>query len=133
MATTGGAGSPTAEDLLEAAGRLSTAELDRFVPEVIALRARRAAPVLAERESELLAEINRGLPRELREPFAQLVEKRDARTLTPGEHVELIRLSDKVEEFQAHRLQLLADLAQLRGVTLDQLLKDLGIAPQPIA
>src|SRR5262245_11717714 len=95
------AGLPTADELLEAASRLSPSELDRFVPQVIALRARRAAPVLGARESELLAEISCALPEDLRQPYARLMEKRDFRTLTPGEHDELIRLSDEVEAFQA--------------------------------
>jgi len=124
------AGSPTADELLAAAGRLSPSELDRFVPQVIALRARRAAPVLGARESELLAEISCALPEDLRQPYARLLEKRDFRTLTPGEHDELIRLSDEVEAFQARRLERLAELAQLRGVTLDQLLSHVGIAPR---
>jgi hypothetical protein len=72
------------------------------------------------------------LPDELRQPYARLLQKRDARTLTPAEHEELIRLSDAVETFQARRLELLAELAQLRGVTLDTVLQDLGIAPRSI-
>jgi hypothetical protein len=131
MSTPSAAGSPTAEDLLDAAGRLSPSELDRFVPEVIALRARRAAPVLGDRESELLTEIGRGLPDELRQPYTRLVRRRDARTLTPGEHEELVRLSDAVETFQARRLELLMELAQARGITLETILGELGISPLP--
>lgn len=128
---TGTTASPTADELLEAAGRLSPRELDRFVPQIIALRARRVAPVLGDRECELLAEINRGLPNELRGPYARLVEKRDAETLTAAEHEELIRLSDAVESCQARRLETLIELAQCRALTLDELMRELGIVPQP--
>jgi hypothetical protein len=120
----------SAEELLSAVEQLDPAELDRFVDRVIALRARRRTPCLGHDETELLRQINQGLPPAVRARYQELIGKRDARTLTPEEHDELLRLTDEVEEAEASRAQALDDLARLRGRSLSSLMQDLGI-PSP--
>jgi hypothetical protein len=61
--------------------------------------------------------------------YRELVVRRDARTLTPAEHTELIRLTDAVEGYQADRAAALAELAARRGQTLGELADALGLAP----
>jgi hypothetical protein len=113
--------------ILEAVDKMSLPELEKFLSQVIALRARRKAPHLSVKESELLIKINQGLPAELRSRLDQLVAKRRANKLTSKEHTELLRLIDKLEEAEAKRAKALAQLAQLRGVSMTALMRDLGI------
>ncbi len=117
----------TEEDLLNAARQLGTEELDHFVRRILDLKARRSAPALPEREAELFLAINRGLPADLRARYEALIVRRRAEALTPEEHEELLRLSDEAEEMQAERLAALAELAQLRGTTIADLMARLGI------
>ena len=117
----------TEEDLLNAARQLGTEELDHFVRRILDLKARRSAPALPEREAELFLAINRGLPADLRARYEALIGRRRAEALTPEEHEELLRLSDEAEEMQAERLAALAELAQLRGTTIADLMARLGI------
>jgi hypothetical protein len=56
-----------------------------------------------------------------------LSSKRDAESLTPGEHEELIGLSETIEAADERRLQFMAELAKLRGVSLRTLRAQLGI------
>jgi len=119
----------SADDLLQAVGQLDPTELHQFVLRVLALRARRQAPSLPCSESELFQQINEGLPQPVWERSKGLIEKRRQQTLTGEEHEELIRLTDQVEKQEAKRAEALVALAQLRHVSLTQLLTELGIRP----
>jgi hypothetical protein len=113
--------------LLEAVGQLSPPELDRFVAEVLKLRARRGLARLGATESELLSRINQGLPDGLRERYAELIDRRRDESLTPEGHQELLRLTVEAERLEGDRLSALAELARARGIPLRALMDDLGI------
>ena len=121
----------TSRELLKAVAKLPPRELNRFVAEVVALRAR--APRLSHTESELLTKINRGLPSDLQDRYDELIGKRSEATLTEPEHDELLRLTEQVEAWDVERVELLAELARSRKTTLPALMKDLGIKPPPHA
>ena len=70
-------------------------------------------------EAELLLKINQGIPPDIQERYNALITKRRCSpgsaisapgehrrnlTLTPDEHAELLRLSDKVEALAAQRV-----------------------------
>ena len=90
------------------------------------------APLPA-REAELLQQINAGLPADVWAEYRALVGRRHDGTLTAGELQALVRLSDRIEEANALRIALVAELAGLRGVPLDTLLRDLGLPGGPHA
>lgn len=115
------------KQLVQAVERLGAGELDRFADQVAALRARRHAPMLSEDESALFAIINTALPEDKRQRLAELVELRSSEALTTGAHSELLELQQQLESLHADRVKALADLAQLRGVTLTVLMEQLGI------
>jgi hypothetical protein len=118
------------DELVKAVAQMSTAELDQFAARVIALRAERHGPRLPAREADLLRQINQGLPEELLRRYEELVAKRQGETLTPEEHVDLLRLSGQVEELERRRLEALVELAQQRQMPMGTLLQQLGI-PAP--
>jgi hypothetical protein len=78
-------------------------------------------------ESALLVRINQGLPSENRDRMRMLIGKRDDETITAEEWRELVSLTDRLELLHADRLAALAELAKLRGVTLDEVMSQLGI------
>ncbi len=119
------------EDLLKAVEQLDLPELEQFVAQVIALRARRQAPTLPAAEADLLVRINQGLPAAIQQRYDELVAKRRAEQLSPAEHAELLRLTDQIEQREAERVQHLGQLAQVRGVSLSRLLDDLGLGARP--
>jgi hypothetical protein len=55
------------------------------------------------------------------------VAKRDDESISPLELEELTMLTDRLELLQADRLAALAELGNLRGVTLDEVMRQLGI------
>jgi hypothetical protein len=115
------------DELLRAAEHLAPAELERFASQVLALAAHRRAPSLSHDETELLQAINQGIPPEVQARYAALIARRREGTLTPEEHAELVRLGDDVEIMDARRAEHLAELARLRGVSLDDVMASLGI------
>jgi hypothetical protein len=121
------------DQLLKAVEQLSLPDLERLMFQVIALQAQRKAPSLSKDETQLLLKINQGLPRDVQQRFDELVAKRQTETLTAEEHGELLRLTDQIEKSDARRVKYMAELAQLRGVSLTVLMEELGIRPPAYA
>jgi hypothetical protein len=116
------------DQLLRAVEQLNAQEFDAFLRQVITLWAQRQDPKLSAAEKKLLRKINEGLPEQVRQRYGELIVKRDAETLTPQEHKELLRLTDLAEERQAERVAALAQLARKRNAPLAKLMADLRIA-----
>jgi hypothetical protein len=114
-------------DLLTAASSLAAADFERFVSDLLALRAQRGAPRLSSAETQLLLRINRGLPPDLRARYDALRAKLLASTLGEDEHAELLRLTAELERLQVERIAALTELSQLRGQKLGALMDELGI------
>jgi cation transport regulator ChaC len=119
------------DKLLNAALQMSQSELEQFVSRLFSLKAREYAPTLSERESELLLKINQGLPPQTRQRLNELIEKRQAYSITQDELQELRQMTDRIEKSDAERLKLLIELAALRNVPLDDLIIQLGLKPYP--
>jgi hypothetical protein len=119
----------SSEQLLSAARQLPPHEFDRLFNQLTQLRAERVAPVLSAAESRLLRQINLPLPTEIQQRYDALLARRDAQLLTEAEHVELLQLTDQVESLEAERMGHLIELAQVRHVSLDELLVQLGLQP----
>jgi len=121
------------DELLKAVGQLSQPDLEQFVFQVIALRAKRQAPGLPRDESELLLKINEGMPPDIQARYNDLIAKRQDETLTPDEYKELLRLTQQVEKLEVRRVEYLAELARLRRMSLTALMENLGIRPPTYA
>ncbi len=117
------------DDLLKAIGQLDKRNLERLLQNILVLVAGRKAPSLPQNEAELLQKINQGFPQEIQQRYCSLVTRRKSETLTDAEHAELLRLTDQVEHLEKQRIEYLAELAQLRRTTLNQVMQQLGIQP----
>lgn len=115
------------DEVLKGVERLETKELEQFLTQVMAIRAQRRAPSLPQEEAELLQKINQGVPPKVRSRYDELHKKLLDETLTPDEQQEFIGLSDQIEFADAERLKHLVLLAQLRNVTVDGLMDQLGL------
>ncbi len=117
------------DELLNAVEQLNLPDLEQLMSQLITLQARRKSPNLSKNESELLLKINQGLPLNIQNRFDELVSKRQAEMLSPAEHQELLSLTDRIEKSDARRVEYMAKLAKLRGISLSALMKDLDIRP----
>jgi hypothetical protein len=115
------------DEVLNGVAQLKINELEQFADRVIALRARRRAPSLSGDEAQLLQKINAGLPTEVWRRYEELNAKLHEETITPEEHTELLELIDKIELADAERMKHLIELAQLRNVSVEMLMDQLGL------
>jgi hypothetical protein len=113
--------------LVQAAEQLSETELRHFTSQILALNAKRTAPSITQVEAELLVHINSRLPGDVQRRYDELLDKRDAETLSDAEHEDLLRLTKQVEAFDVARVEALSQLAARHGVTLSALMRQLGI------
>lgn len=123
----------TPGQLLEAVEQMTPEDQDRFVDEVLALRAGRRVRRLSTRESELLETVNKGLTAAERRRYDTLVTRREDEDLTGEENAELLRLTDELESLNVERMKALSSLAGLRQVPLRTMMQELGIKPHPHA
>lgn len=115
------------DQLLSSISELETPALEQFVGEVNSLLAQRKAPVLPQREAELLEQINQGLTEETQQRYDALQIKLQDEEITPKEHQELLSLIGTVEAATVKRLESLVELSQLREIYLDTLMEELGL------
>ena len=115
------------DDVLKSVAQLESKELEQVVDQFIALQARRRAASLSPTETDLLQQINQGLSPIVRARYEELNAKLHEDTITPAEHEEFLRLSDQIEQADAERLRHLIALSQLRQISLDTLMDQLGI------
>jgi hypothetical protein len=128
---------PELEEVLRRSAQRAGLPPDGYVLKVLQERllggGGRLPPHLSPEETKLLQQINQGLPPETWARYRALKEKRDARTLTPEEHAELLALTNEVELWNARRLELVLALAQLRQIPLRAMMDELGLTPPPYA
>ena len=115
------------DQLLEAVGRLSSAELETLQKEIAQLRSPQRTNSLSKQEADLLLNINNLPSPQADARYQELLAKRQEDKLTKSEYQELITLSDRYEQYDTERIKHLVQLAKLRKVTLTNLMDQLEI------
>ena len=118
---------PDTEALLREQAARAGKDISQYLTGLIKSSPRRPATALSVQETPLFHTINRGFPAEFWQRLRILDAKRIAEMLTESEHQELILLAEEVEKAQADRIAALAELAQLRGMDIDEVMLQLGI------
>ncbi len=90
----------------------------------------RRAPGLPNRESELRLRLQTLFPPEQTHAYRTLCDKSDAQTLTASEREQLLALLEQRDHQNAERLEIAAELAQLRDIPLREMMAQLGIRPE---
>lgn len=115
------------QDILKGLSKSSLPDLEEFLNEVSTLIARKKVKNLSEREIELIKVIYQKQPVEFKEKYDLLYQKLQSETISEEEHEELLTLMESSENYNNQWLEALVELAQLRGVTIFELKKQLGI------
>ena len=76
-----------------------------------------------------LPQIETNLIQKINQSLSQIEWQRQAEALTPDEQVELIALSDQIEEANVKRIEYVAELAKIRQTTIPAMMKELGLKP----
>ena len=70
------------------------------------------------------------MPLALRERWVTLLEQQQTRGLSEPERTELLSIVDTIELKEAERASLLSELAQARGISVLELVTQLGLRPR---
>ena len=120
------------KELLEAVKQLPPKEFDAFINGALSVRGHPKSATLSPKETKLIKQINRGLPVDLCKRQARLVGRLKRGTLTSAEHEELMTLTHQAESRDAERAAALLELAELRGLPVRMLMKQMGIQAPPV-
>ncbi|MFO7631722.1 MAG: hypothetical protein R6W76_04230 [Caldilinea sp.] len=116
------------DTLLNSLQQLNAEELTELAQHAARLGARRRAPNLTQAETDLLLEINQGIVSpEMHRRCAELTKKQRAGGLSDQEQAELMTLVDEIELLNARRLGYLVELANIRQISVDELMASLQI------
>lgn len=116
--------------LLRDAAQMPIPELERFMKDINALLLRKRTQDKTLRERQLLYKINNTvLDTAKTERYQVLVEKLELGTMTDEEHTEFDILATREEKLRNQRVKYMIELAQLRSVTLPQVMESLGLIP----
>ncbi|MCU0348394.1 MAG: hypothetical protein MUC59_15750 [Saprospiraceae bacterium] len=121
------------EDLLKGAAQMGTEDLEKFMDRLGSMLARRKAPKPSERELELLKMIYEPLKAKTQRRYDLLNAKLQVESITPNEHQELLTLVEAAEGHNADWLKALIELAQLRGISVEDLMVQLGLGQSKAA
>ena len=119
------------DKLLEAVKQLSPAALEDFQEQINHLIASQYSASLSKKEADLLLKINRPSARQGDIRYQELLVKRQNESLTETDYQELIALSDHYEQENTERMKYLIQLANIRQVSLTELMNQLEI-PLPV-
>jgi hypothetical protein len=117
------------EQVLSAVAKMSEGELESFVGQILQIRGKRQAPSVSAAEADLMQKITHCIPPNLQTRFNELVKQRQANTIDDASLQELRDLSNQIELLEADRIQHLAQLAQLRSTSIDDLIQQLHLIP----
>jgi hypothetical protein len=116
------------QSLLASVSQTPVNELENFVRELNALIIRKKTDDKEHHDRVLLSKINRAvLPKNKAERYVMLHLKLEAETITDLEYQEFMDLVAQDENLRNERVKYLIELAQLRAVTLPQLMNSLGL------
>lgn len=115
------------EGIVNSTEKLRLSQLDDLICRLKDVKKERLINRLPADEAELIEKLNNWLPADTQEQLAALIAKRDANTLNPKEQTDLTALLEKAKEAHNERVEVLTELANLRGISLTALMNDLGV------
>ena len=85
---------------------------------------------ISSKDNNLLLQIHQTvLPKEKRLQYLALVEKLEQETISEEERERCLALAAEDDKLRNERVALMIQLAELRGVSFNQLMVDLGLQP----
>ncbi len=121
----------TIQDLIEGVKQLSPSDLNEFILKVNRLHAQKIKVDLTQKERLLLEKINEKLPEVTQQRLAQLQSKKSEGELKDEEQEELLAIVDVIDDMNLERVRALKQLAELRGVSVNEVMNLFKISQTP--
>ena len=125
---------PNLQNLIGGFTEMPVPDLESFINGLNALLTRKRVTDSSKRNKFLLQKINQSiLPEQTLERYTFLQDKMELKNLPETEYQELLNLVAQEEKIRNKRFQYLLELAQLRDISLTQLMTQLGLNTLPNA
>ncbi len=121
----------TIQDLIEGVKQLSPSDLNEFILKVNRLHAQKIKVDLTQKERLLLEKINEKLPEVTQQRLEQLQSKKSEGELKDEEQEELLAIVDVIDDMNLERVQALKQLAELRGISVNEVMNLFKISQTP--
>ena len=117
-----------AQTLLKDFSQMPLDEIERFAQSLNALITQKKSTDKTYQDRVLLKKINQTVLGETKtKRYQLLVQKMEMETISDLEYNEFMQLAEYEEAIRYERLKYLVELAQLRSITLPQLMDNLGL------
>jgi hypothetical protein len=116
-------------ELLKGVGALSVRDFEEFFGKIQSLRAQKMPFSLNESEHKLLKQIQTVGFSAKQVRFNYLIARRDLHAITEKEHQELLKLTEEIEKNDTIRLKRMAKLAELKGISLPEVVRIFDLNP----
>ncbi|MEM6321039.1 MAG: hypothetical protein AAF960_25460 [Bacteroidota bacterium] len=117
------------KELIKEVKQLNATEFEAFYRQLETLRSQKVSGLAAEKEQQLLEKINTPFTKKKNIRFNLLIAKRDTKTLTEGEYQELLELTESFENYELRRLKLITKLADLKKISLPEVINFYQLHP----
>ena len=116
-------------ELLSNVSKLNTRDFEIFLIEIQSLYSQKITATSTVTENKLLKQIKSRLISSKQIRFEYLIARRDARTINEQEFSELLILTDAIEKSDLLRLKRIAKLADLKRMTLPEVVHFYNLQP----
>ncbi|MFN7116347.1 MAG: hypothetical protein ACK4TA_06070 [Saprospiraceae bacterium] len=118
-------------DVQSLLAQMDTDELEGLVREASALLTQRKSDRNKSQVTQLLQQLNEecALPEAHWQAFHALLQKRATQTLSEADQAQLDALIQEEEKLRLKRIQILGELAEIKGISIQQMAAELGIHP----
>ncbi len=115
-------------EILDTARGLDITKFEHLFSELSAIRIQKSKlPMLNGVESQLLTKINYLFDEKKWERLKYLDWKSEFEVLSKKEESELLKLAESYENYSVEKLKCIAQLAEIRQISIDKLMENLGI------
>jgi len=115
----------SSEQLLKAVEQLTQPNLEQFVCQLVVLRTHKKAACLLKNEAQLFLQTQQDITDDNNE---KSIDKREVEILTKEEYQALLYLGEQIDRLQAQRIEYMAELAKIHGISLTKLMENLGFS-----
>ncbi len=118
-----GSTSSNINELIQNVRQLNAADFEEFLSKILAMRGQGVMPKPTAEEMKLLSKIKTGFPRAEKQRLEYLIARRDLEEISGEEYQELLALTELLEKYELQRLQTMTQLADLRNMSLPEVLE----------
>ncbi|MBS3029833.1 MAG: STAS/SEC14 domain-containing protein [Dolichospermum sp. DET50] len=114
------------EQLFQAVEQLTQPNLEQFLSQLVILHTHKKAASLLKNEAKLFLTPHEDIIID-NNNYEKLIDNREVATLRKEEYQALLYLGEQIDKLQAQRIEYMAELAKIHGISLTKLMEKLGL------